>query len=148
MPWRHHVLNLSLLVLGSAVVVLLGSLGLRYFLPHNDPRRETDRSTLIGDIIQVEVRNACGVDGLASNVTDYLRKQGFDVVEFGNHSTTDLPTSLVIDRVGDLASARKVARVLGLPEDRVRQDIQPDYYLDASVLIGKDYRQLTPFQPQ
>lgn len=146
MPWRHYLLNASLIVLGSLVVVLLGALGFRYFLPHNDPRRETITTPLVGDIIQVEVRNACGVDGLAGNVTAYLRDRGFDVVEFGNHTTTDLPQSLIIDRVGDLASARKVARVLGLPEDRVRQDIQPDYYLDASVLIGKDYPHLAPFQ--
>jgi hypothetical protein len=51
----------------------------------------------------------------------------------------------VIDRVGDLESAKKVAAVLNIPEERVTQDIRRDYYLDASIIIGHDYNRLEPF---
>jgi len=64
----------------------------------------------------------------------------------GDYTSFDVPYSMVIDRVGDLEAARKVAAVLGIPEERVRQQIQPDLFLDASVIIGKDYAQLAPFQ--
>jgi hypothetical protein len=53
--------------------------------------------------------------------------------------------SRVIDRVGDLQSAKKVAAALNIPEERVVQEIRQDYYLDASVIIGHDYAQLEPF---
>jgi len=63
----------------------------------------------------------------------------------GDHATFDVQQSRVIDRVGDLRSAKKVAAALNIPEERVVQEIRRDYYLDASVIIGHDYAQLEPF---
>jgi len=53
---------------------------------------------------------------------------------------------VVIDRIGNLEAAQNVAEALGIPSERVRQDLKPQYYLDASVVIGRDYEQLRPFQ--
>jgi hypothetical protein len=114
---------------------------------HTEPEyvREARPAHLIGDIIQVEVRNAVGVPGLAAETRAYLRSHGFDVVEVGDHSDRDLERSVVIDRGGDLSAAQKVARAMGIPEDRVIQEIRESYYLDASVIIGQDYQNLRPF---
>lgn len=139
------LLNAGLLVGGILVIVLLYGLVSRYVLPRTDATRPSNPAELVGDIIQVEVRNGCGVDGLAATATRFLRQHRFDVVEVGNHSSSDVEKTIVIDRVGNLEAARRVALVLGLPEDRVQQDIQLDYYLDASVILGKDYAALKPF---
>ncbi|PSQ81685.1 MAG: hypothetical protein BRD46_01520, partial [Bacteroidetes bacterium QS_8_68_15] len=40
----------------------------------------------------------------------------------------------------------RVARALGIPARRVRQDLEPGYYLDSSVVLGEDYLTLTPFR--
>jgi len=138
--------NLLLILLVGSVGVLLYALGVRLLAPRVDPVREANPAHLVGDIIQLEVRNGCGVDGVAARTTRYLRAHGFDVVEVGDYTSFDVPYSMVIDRVGDLEAARKVAAVLGIPEERVRQQIQPDLFLDASVIIGKDYAQLAPFR--
>lgn len=138
-------MNAALLILGTAVVVLAYSLVTRAFAPRVDPHRASETGALVGEIIQVEVRNGCGVSGLAAETTMYLRRMGFDVVEVGDYSSFDQQYSLVIDRVGDLESARKVAAALGIPEERVVQEIRPEYYLDASVVIGLDYESLRPF---
>ncbi|MEX1054578.1 MAG: LytR C-terminal domain-containing protein [Rhodothermales bacterium] len=135
-----------LVVLGIAVGVLLYGFVARMVAPRVDPLREDNPAQLVGDIIQVEVRNGCGISGLAHETTMFLRRHGFDVVDVGDYTSFDNEHSLVIDRVGDLESARKVATVLGIPEERIRQDIQPEYYLDASVVIGKDYESLRPFK--
>ncbi|WP_143149549.1 LytR C-terminal domain-containing protein [Rhodothermus profundi] len=140
--------NALLIFLIGSVGILLYALGVRLLAPRVDPVREKNPARLVGDIIQLEVRNGCGVDGVAAQATRYLRRHGFDVVEVGDHTSFDVPYSLVIDRVGDLEAARKVAAVLGIPEDRVRQQIRPDLFLDASVIIGKDYAQLAPFRNQ
>ena len=134
-----------LLVLGVVVAVLLYGLVARMVAPRVDPVREENPARLVGDIIQVEVRNGCGIPGLAHRTTMYLRRHGFDVVDVGDYTSFDTEQSMVIDRVGDLESAKKVATVLGIPEERVVQEIQPDYYLDASIVIGKDYESLLPF---
>ncbi|GBD00722.1 hypothetical protein HRbin18_00435 [bacterium HR18] len=137
--------GLLLVVLLAGVGLLLYALGVRLLAPRVDPAREKNPAQLIGEIIQVEVRNACGVEGVAARTTHYLRQRGFDVVEVGNYTRIE-PHSLVIDRVGDLEAARKVAAALGIPEERVQQQIRPDLFLDASVIVGQDYASLAPFQ--
>jgi hypothetical protein len=145
---KNGFLNAGLLVVGLSVMVLLYGLVTRTLVPSPDPQRSTGATELVGSIIQVEVRNGAGVDHLAAETTHYLRERGFDVVDVGNYSSFQKEKSVVIDRVGDPEAARKVAEALGLPADRVRQEIRRQYYLDASVIIGHDYKQLRPFQNQ
>lgn len=144
--FTNGLLNTALVVVGGSVLVLLYALVTGTFFSAPSPERSADSSALVGSIIQVEVRNGAGVDGLASRTTRYLRDHGFDVVDVGNYSTFEQEQSIVIDRIGDPEAARKVAEVLGLSEDRVRQEIRRQYYLDASVILGHDYKQLRPFQ--
>lgn len=143
--WGGRLANAVLIVLGLVLIVLLYSMVTRALAPRIDPIREAETGGLVGDIIQVEVRNGCGIAGLAATTTMFLRDHGFDVVEVGDYESFDVAESRVVDRVGDLASARKVAALLGIPEERVVQEIRPEYYLDASVIIGRDYESLRPF---
>lgn len=111
--------------------------------PPVDPtKQEADRV----EIIQIDVLNGCGVAGVAGKFTDYLRTRGYDVVEVGNYRSFDVPESIVIDRVGNLENARKVAYALGIKESNVIQQINPDYFLDATVIIGKDFESLRPMR--
>jgi hypothetical protein len=143
---KNGLLNAGLLVVGLSVMVLLYGLVTRTLVPSPDPQRSSGSTDLVGSIIQVEVRNGAGIDHLAAETTHYLRERGFDVVNVGNYKSFQKRRSVVIDRVGDPEAARKVAEALGLPTDRVRQEIRRQYYLDASVIIGHDYEQLRPFQ--
>ncbi|PSQ70674.1 MAG: hypothetical protein BRD54_04555 [Bacteroidetes bacterium SW_8_64_56] len=143
----NGLLNVALAVGGLSVLVLLYAFATRTFVTTPSPERPaSDSSELVGSIIQVEVRNGAGIDHLAEQTTQYLRDQGFDVVDVGNYSSFDQKHSVVIDRTGNLEAARNVAEALGIPSERVRQDLKPQYYLDASVVIGHDYEQLHPFQ--
>lgn len=99
----------------------------------------------LGDIIQVDVRNGCGVAGLAAQMTDYLRDQGFDVVEQGDQRPFDVSQTFVLDRVGNPRAAEALARAVGLEADRVREEIRTDYFLDATIVIGADYSAIYPF---
>jgi len=44
-----------------------------------------------------------------------------------------------------LTAAQRVARALGVKEGNVIQQINPDYFVDVSVIIGKDFTQLNPY---
>ncbi len=94
--------------------------------------------------IQLDVLNGCGVKGTAMKFTNFLRSNGFDVVEMKNYKTSHIPRTLVIDRVGDLANARHIAAVLGVSEQNVIQQLNPDYFVDVSVVIGDDYARMKP----
>ena len=134
------------LLLGVLAIVLGIVLVSRSFTHRVDPYRENNTGQLVGEVIQVSVRNGCGVSGLAGDLTQYLRKNGFDVVEVGDHTSFDEEQSIVYDRIGDLESAKKLAAAVGIPEERVIQDIDQEEYLDATIIIGKDYETLTPFK--
>jgi len=98
------------------------------------------------DIIQIDILNGCGAKGIGAKLTNYLRSAGFDVVEAKNYKTFSIPQTLVIDRVGNLAAARRVGAALGVGENNIIQQINPDYFVDISVIIGGDYLSLKALQ--
>jgi hypothetical protein len=93
------------------------------------------------EVIQVNVLNACGKNGLAAKTEIFLRDVGFDVVEIGNYNVK-LNNSIVIDRVGDEKSAKKVAYALGIKDDNIITKIDSSLYLRASVILGNDFSKL------
>jgi len=143
--------KLSALLLNSGIVLLIViAFLLTYSLimrtavrPPVDPTKNKDERV---EIIQIDVLNGCGVSGIAGEFTSYLRSRGYDVVEIGNYRTFDVPESIVIDRIGDLENAKKVAYALGIKESNVIQQINPDYFLDATVVIGNDFEKLRPMR--
>jgi len=96
--------------------------------------------------IQLDVLNGSGTPKLSQRFTDYLRARGFDVVEMGNYKDSRVERTRVIGRTGNLTAARQVAEALGVPKERVTQEIDRTSYLDVSVVIGKDFRSLKPLQ--
>ena len=114
-----------------------------WFSPPVDPLRENDpRRTPI----QVDVWNGCGQVRVAAATTAYLRARGYDIVELRNYQRFDVQESLVIDRTGRRENAEKVARALGIPAGRIIQQINPDYFVDVSIVVGRDFMSLKPSQ--
>jgi LytR cell envelope-related transcriptional attenuator len=87
--------------------------------------------------ITVEVLNASGRAGLARGATRLLRRQGLDVVFFGNGDTAADSTRIIV-RKGDPGAGRDVRDALGVG----RVTIQPDTLrrVDVSVTLGRDFR--------
>lgn len=106
-------------------------------------RHETPESPPIvlgtweGRRIRVEVLNGAGLDGLAWRATERLRRQGFDVVYFGNAADFEQDTSVAIARLGEIEPTRRVADVLGLRQVMTIRD--ENLYLDVTVVLGKDW---------
>ena len=95
-------------------------------------------------VIQLDVQNGCGAKGAGTKFTNFLRAAGFDVVDVRNYSSSRVARTLVIDRAGNLAAARKVAAALGVAESNVIQQINPDAFVAVSVVIGEDFTHLNP----
>ncbi len=106
---------------------------------------QTDMYVKAGEHIQVNVVNACGVNGIAQRFTEFLRARRFDVPEYGTETRLE-PFSKVVDRIGDPVSARKIAYALGIDPERIETDIDSTLYLRATVLIGEDYMALRPMK--
>ncbi|HEX7573291.1 MAG TPA: LytR C-terminal domain-containing protein [Bacteroidota bacterium] len=141
---RTLLLDVIIGALGLLVLVLAYSFASRMiFRPPVDPVRSG--STTPGTI-QLDVLNGCGAPGAGTSATAYLRARGFDVVEYRNYRSFDVPQSLVIDRAGNRENAEKVAYALGIRKGNIIQQINQDYYVDVSVLLGRDYPTLKPSQ--
>ena len=83
---------------------------------------------------------------MADELTDYLREKGFDVVNVGNYRSFEIENSIVIDRTGKLYNAHLISNSIGLKTSNIIQQINREYLLDVTIILGKDYSQLSPLK--
>ncbi|MDP2207159.1 MAG: LytR C-terminal domain-containing protein [Bacteroidota bacterium] len=117
------------------------------FLSQQIPTTGNNQPTLIDtsrQIIQVEILNGSGGKGIAAKFTNYLRTKGIDVVDTRNYRSSDIEETIVIDRIGNLQNASQVANALGVSDTKIIQQINTDYFIAVTVVIGKDYPKLKP----
>ena len=140
-PSRKLILNI---LLGAVTVFFLYQVYALSFPPGGtvDTQKTKEVSTLEKDIVQVNVLNGCGTGGVGQRMTSYLRSAGYDVVEMGNYKTFDVKQSIVIDRSGNTEVAKRIAAVLGIDAKNVVQQLSSEYFVTASVVIGKDFKNL------
>jgi hypothetical protein len=138
-----NYLLIGLIVLLSAVIIFLSySLYMKIrVIADNKDKNDRDK---VSAIIQVEVLNGCGVDGIASQFTNFLRDKNFDVVSIGNFKSDNMEETIIIDRTGNRVNAEKLADVLGVSKKNIIEQLNKDYFLDATLVIGKDYNRLEP----
>jgi hypothetical protein len=144
---RRATINFSLNII---IFILIGLVILMTWSIYDKLRSERTEiveeknDEVASEIIQVEVLNGCGVTGIADRFTDYLRGKNFDVVNTGNYYSFDVDETMVIDRIGNIANAKKIAESLGIKPEKVFSQLNQDYFLDVTVIIGKDYHKLKP----
>lgn len=138
-------LNIAIFVLLTLIVFMMYSI----YLKLTNSKKENDLlydDKSVSEIIQVEVLNGCGVGGIADRFTDFLRNNKFDVVRMGNYIRFDLDETIIIDRTGNKANALAVANALGIKKENVIQQLNGEYFLDVSIVIGRDYYTLKPLK--
>jgi hypothetical protein len=140
---KSIILNVSILVL-----ILINSI-LAYSLINLIPFNNSEDNLLQDSTaarIQVEVLNGCGVSGVAEELTDYLRTNNIDVVNLGNYRSFEIENSIIVSRNEKIYNAEKVAAIVGLDEQSIIQQINSNYLLDVTFILGKDYRDLIPLK--
>ncbi len=131
-------------VLSLIVLMMLTSFVMRISNPVVDSSVDSDKRITNEEKIQINILNACGENGLASETNEYLRSYKFDVLEVGNYAEK-IDKSMVIDRLGDMESAKKVAYAVGIPDSLIVTRIDSSLFIRTSIIIGKDYKKLSPF---
>jgi calcineurin-like phosphoesterase len=151
--FKNYSLNILIVILAALTIYLFYN-----FVRHSIASRTENKPFAVDSTssqitkqpsnktLQIDVQNGTGVQGVAGKVLEYLRSKGFDVVEMGNFSSQDIKTSMVIDRTGNTKNANLVAQSLGISEKNVIEQVNRNYFLDATVVIGRDYLELKPFK--
>ena len=141
---KNLFLNISILILIIINIILgystFNAASIKFGLSDNALYDSTKMK------IQVEVLNGCGVSGVADKLTDYLRANRIDVVNLGNYRSFEIENSIVIGRNNKVKNAELIAALVGLDENSIIQQINPDYLLDVTFILGKDYRNLIPLK--
>ena len=92
--------------------------------------------------IKIEVLNGCGVQDLARVTTDYLRKKGFDVINYAN-AAEEQKRTVVIDRLSpEKRWAKIVASALDI--ELTSAIVDSSLCVHVLVLLGKDYDEVIP----
>lgn len=135
-----------------AVVLFVGLLAWQFvdraFIKHpvTGEVNHPDMLVLPGERIQINVLNGSGRMRLAQTFTDYLRARKFDVVQMDNYKDSTVGRTFIIDRVGDSVAAQKIAYALGVNDSLIRRQIDTEEYVNADVIIGRDYPSLNPMK--
>lgn len=142
--WAERIQTalVGLVLIGTGV--LLGSFwiewrGARLAESEPPPNPAIDALDELDNRPKVEVLNGTGERGAAATVGEILRERGFDVVAVDNADHYDHEVTHVLDRTGRPETARVVAEGLGV--DSVASAPDPDLFLDATVILGADWRE-------
>ncbi len=142
---NSYMINILIFLLLTIIIYLSYSL----FLKLNSSEKiesEIRSSKKPAEIIQAEVLNGCGVSGLADRFTDFLRENNVDIVKTGNYIKFDIEETMVIDRIGNKANALFIAELLNMKEGNAITQINNDYFVDVTIIIGRDYFKQSPIK--
>jgi len=120
-----------------ALMALIGAISA--LVPPESGDREQENIPVSGSAIVIQVFNGTGDADVISFVTDSLRRQGFDVRDFGKNTDYIYPQSLILDRKGNEIAIDTLMEITGLTRDRVVLQRNEDIY-ELTLVIGKDYK--------
>jgi len=125
-------------------VILIASMVHKLITPRSIP---DGNIALNQDPIKISVWNGRGITGLANEFAEFLKREGFDVVEVTNADRFDFERSIIIDRGRrDLKQIEKLCDLLGINKDQIRTIAADDIQTDVTFIIGADYSNLRSYQ--
>ncbi len=144
----NYTLNIAIIILLAISAYLIYSLFTRTTSSGILPGADTSKTKITNQpniSIQINVLNGTGENRVAARFRDFLKEKGFDVVDMGNFKSSDIEKSYIIDKAGEMVKAKRIADALGISYRDIVQEINKSQFIDASVVIGKDFNQLKPF---
>ena len=142
--FRGTLMKSTLILLSVALFITV------YVLANRKNHASGDAAEFIPAVssqsLKVEVLDGAGSMRAAQQMTNILRAQGYDVVEMKKYIGDGEERTFIFDRSGSLDAARKLATSVGVSQDKVFQKIDRTLYLDITLVLGKDYSRLKPFQ--
>jgi len=145
--YQRKTITASFLVAVPATFLLLAIHGYLGYSAYSKilkifPAKESQRINEVVVPIKAEIINGCGIEGMGDRLTELLRSNKIDVIQSGNYYQFNVDKTLIIDRSGNMMNAKKIAKILGVPEQQIIRQINQTLFLDITVLAGKDFSNL------
>ncbi len=140
----------SRLIEGTMVTGWTTPKGAMVLLPHHDRIRQAiislyappDESLkwLADEAALVEVLNGTGVPERAALAAARLRWEGIQVTTIGFADRADYEHTVIINYSNKVYTPARLAAVLGVSPENIRQQPDPTSQVDIRVILGRDYR--------
>lgn len=134
---NFFTLLIIVVIIGLAILKGIGMPVLKASTHSSEHAEDEDRN--IPYLGRIQVLNGCGTDGIAHLISEYLRRNNFDVKNIGNAKNWNYPETLVISRINDTTIASQVATVLNSSNLVLIKNEEESY--DVTVIVGPDYRE-------
>ncbi|MDH3215608.1 MAG: LytR C-terminal domain-containing protein [Candidatus Krumholzibacteria bacterium] len=129
---RNYSQEVLLVLTGSALTLCALSVMYGFMI-----RKSIARSEVHG--VCIEILNGTGQKGLARKAAASVRKTGIDVLQAENAESFSYEESILIGRKKGVA-LNPLGRALGC--DNVVEELREDSVVDATLILGADYRTL------
>ena len=107
---------------------------------------KTKYEEITGHKITVEIHNGCGIPKLANLYTEFLRSEGFDVIDSRNANNFDYTKTQILHHQGDKARALSLSKTMKIDESLITKKKTPYLIHDLTLILGCDYQQLNSYQ--
>ena len=99
-----------------------------------------------GHKIQVEILNGCGIPKLARMYTEYLRSEGFDVIDSKNADNFEYVTTKILHHRGGIERAYDLADIMMFDKNRIIENKNENLFIDLTLILGEDYKDLPSYR--
>ena len=99
-----------------------------------------------GHKITVEIHNGCGMPKLANLYTEFLRSEGFDVIDSRNADNFEYKKTQILHHQGDKARALSLSKKMAVDEALITDKKSRYLIHDLTLILGSDYRELNSWE--
>tara|TARA_B100001750_G_C15342210_1_gene512848 strand:+ start:70 stop:555 length:486 start_codon:yes stop_codon:yes gene_type:complete len=108
------------------------------------PKSQSELKT--GYKVQINVLNGCGTKGIADLYTNFLRNQGYDVIDYGNASHFEYnETKLIIHNKNHKEFIYEIVDLLKINPQHLEYNYNKNIFYDLTLIVGSDYNNLPSY---
>ena len=98
-----------------------------------------------GHRITLSIQNGCGENNIAFMYKNFLREEGFDVMDTKNAQNFNYESSKVILHTDNIEIANYISALMGINDSLINIKYDDNLVVDATLIIGKDFDKLSSY---
>ncbi|HRX03864.1 MAG TPA: LytR C-terminal domain-containing protein, partial [Anaerolineae bacterium] len=100
---------------------------------------ETQRRQLADEGARLVVRNGTGNPVLAAQAADWLTREGFNVVSYGQADRSDYPRTVLVEHSDKPVTIESLRTMFAIAADNLQPEADPQSNSDLELIIGSDF---------
>lgn len=103
-------------------------------------RRAEVAAALETEGAKIVVQNGTSQEGIAATTAEYLRDEGFTIIQFGPADRTDYPRTVIVDYTGKAYALTLLADIFNVADENIRRSPNLKSEVDIRVIVGADFQ--------